>query len=123
MAILKKIKLFDWIGLILMLSTGYFLDLTIPDLELLPRFGALCVIVALFIAGFNSRSPIYENYDGMAISKLPSINASDEVLQKYKAAEIERKSSAELARDALFVRVPLWAGIGTLVWGFGDLIS
>ncbi len=103
MAILKKTKLFDWIGLVLMLGTGYFLNLTTPDLELLPRFGALCVIVALFIAGFNSRSPIYENYDGMEINKLPSINAADEVLEKHKAAEIERKSSAELARDALFV--------------------
>lgn len=122
MTIFKKVNAFDWIGLPAILGCGYFWGLIFPALELFPRFGALCVIVALFIAGSNSKSPIYENFDGMDIGKLPPLPDFGEESPAYQDTLLERKNKAEKARDALFVRVPLWAGIGTLIWGFGDLI-
>ena len=119
---LKKTKLLDWIGLLIVLATGLFLSPIYPELNLFPRFGALCVIVALIIAGANSRSVIYEGFDGQDLSKLPSIDAPAEVLKTYKDEKDNRMANAVQARNALFMRVPLWAGIGTFVWGFGDLI-
>ena len=119
---IKKIMILDWIGLILIISIGYFLDSKFPSYDWLPRFGALCVVAALLVAGSNSSTVNYVGFDGQDISSLPSIDASKEEFQVYKNAENKRKASAEKARDALFIRVPFWAIIGTLTWAFGDLI-
>lgn len=105
----KKIKLFDWIGVALILGIGFFLDVLFPTFDWLARIGALCVVVALFIAGSNSKTVNYEILDGFDIMVLPSINVPKEEIDAAKNANKERREAAKQVSDALFVGVPFWA--------------
>ena len=87
--------------------------------------GAVFVIVAAVIAAVNSGRPIYQNFDGPnnSFADWPHISTAPEHGESHKQERNIRESKAEKAAQRLLMQVPLWAGVGTALWGLGDLLA
>lgn len=123
MTFLKTCR-WHFLAMACLLLISVIVHLTYPDFGAIPRTGAAFTIIAALIAGFNTSGPIYTLFDKPnLVSSLPSLDDRPDKKAESEQARAERVKKAEREHLALRWKVPLWAGFGTFLWGFGDLLA
>ncbi len=100
---LKSVRFLDVLCLGVILTAGLMLQWMFPTIEWFQRSGAVCVGIGVVVASHSNRERPKQYWGGNAFGSGDKIDPD----------EMHRIGIANTS---------MWAVVGTLVWGFGDLV-
>lgn len=110
----RKFKKCVWFYTFLLVLAGCAVSFVTKDWSWLSRFGALIVVIALFSASFNSQKAAESRF---AFLENKHGRLKPDIAQSAKKVLVD-EFSEDLQRLELRV-----GALGTLLWGFADLIN